>query len=152
MSPETRKMTVADLDQVMEIENLSFPYPWSRPSFEKELLNNGYACYIVSCSGADHRVIGYAGAWVLFGEAHVTTLAVHPEYRRKGTGSVLLTALMEMASRLGAEQVFLEVRHSNNAARILYGKFGFKIKGVRKKYYLDEDAIIMVRDFSPVES
>ncbi len=145
-------MTKDDIDQVMEIEHSSFPYPWSRASFEKELRDNGYACYLVAGTGKNGQVIGYAGSWVLFGEAHITTLAVHPDYRRAGTGSALLTSLMEAAYKLGACQVFLEVRDSNGAARTLYEKYGFKIKGIRKKYYLDEDALIMTRDFSPAES
>ncbi len=149
---EIRKMTNDDLDEVMEIEHSSFPYPWARASFEKELRDNAYACYLVAGTEKNGQVIGYAGSWVLFGEAHITTLAVHPGYRRAGTGSALLTSLMESAYKLGACQVFLEVRDSNGAARTLYEKFGFKIKGIRKKYYLDEDALVMIRDFSPVDS
>ena len=146
---EIRKMTMEDLEQVMEIEHSSFPYPWSRASFEKELRHNGYACYFVAGLSKNGQVVGYAGSWILFGEAHITTLAVHPSYRRAGIGSALLNSLMETACSLGACQVFLEVRDSNGAARTLYEKFGFKIKGVRKKYYLDEDALVMTRDFSP---
>lgn len=141
-------MTHDDLDQVMEIEHSSFPYPWSRTSFEKELRDNGYACYLVADTGKNGQVLGYAGSWVLFGEAHITTLAVHSDYRRAGVGSTLLTSLMEKAYKLGACQIFLEVRDSNGAARTLYEKLGFQIKGIRKKYYHDEDAVVMIRDFS----
>lgn len=151
MSLEIRKMKADDLDQVMTIEQASFPFPWSRTSFEKELKDNGYAYYIVACTANGGAVVGYGGSWVLFGEAHITTLAVHPDYRRKGTGSILLKSLMDVSIKLGACQVFLEVRNSNDAARTLYEKFGFKIKGIRKKYYLDEDALIMARDFDPAE-
>ena len=145
-------MSIDDLQQVMVIEHAAFPHPWSRASFEKELSDNGYACYLVAVTGNNRQVIGYAGSWVLFGEAHITTLAVHPDYRRAGIGSALLTSLMETASKEGACQVFLEVRDSNGAARTLYEKFGFKIKGIRKKYYLDEDALVMTRDFTPAGS
>ncbi|MEW5920272.1 MAG: ribosomal protein S18-alanine N-acetyltransferase [Bacillota bacterium] len=147
LSPKIRNMTTDDLDQVMEIEKSSFPLPWSRGSFEKELRDNNYACYLVAHTGENGKITGYAGCWVLFDEAHITTLAVHPLYRRTGTGSVLLTSLMELAYERGARQVFLEVRDSNEAARNLYEKFGFKIRGIRKKYYLDEDALVMARNF-----
>ncbi len=141
-------MSGDDLDQVMEIERASFPLPWSRSSFEKELVENNYACYLVACSREEGRVIGYAGCWVIFDEAHVTTLAVHPLFRRNGTGSALLASLIKQAYGRGARQIFLEVRDSNEAARRLYEKFGFKIKGIRKKYYLDEDAVVMARHCS----
>lgn len=142
--PQIRKMIPGDLAQVMEIENNSFPISWSRNSFEKELRENGYACYLVAETGETGKVIGYTGCWVLFDEAHITTLAVHPAYRRNGIGSKLLTTLLELAESKGAQQVFLEVRDSNMAARRLYAEFGFEIKGIRKKYYNDEDALIMV--------
>jgi len=145
---QIRKMTPGDLVQVMEIEHYSFSLPWSRSSFEKELRDNGYACYLVAETAETAetgKVVGYAGCWVLFDEAHITTLAVHPAYRRSGIGSLLLTSLLEMADARGAEQIFLEVRDSNMAARRLYTEFGFEIKGIRKKYYHDEDALVMVR-------
>ena len=142
---QIRRMTPGDLNQVMEIEHCSFPLPWSRGSFEKELRDNSYACYLVAETEERGKVAGYAGCWVLFDEAHITTLAVHPAYRRGGIGRMLLAALLELADARGAQQVFLEVRDSNAAARRLYTEFGFEIKGIRKKYYHDEDALVMVR-------
>lgn len=126
--PRIRFMTTEDLDQVMEIEKKSFPLPWSRSSFERELHDNNYACYLVSHTGENGQVTGYGGCWVIFDEAHITTLAVHPAHRREGTGSALLASLMKLAYDRGARQVFLEVRDSNEAARKLYEKFGFMIK------------------------
>ena len=142
---QIRKMTPGDLAQVMEIERSSFDLPWSRSSFEKELRDNSYACYLVAETGEEGKVVGYTGCWVLFDEAHITTLAVHPAYRRSGIGSMLLTSLLELAESRGAQQVFLEVRDSNMSARRLYAEFGFEIKGIRKKYYHDEDALVMMR-------
>ena len=152
MTALIRKMTGNDLDQVMEIEYRSFPLPWSRGSFEREICYNNYSCYIVAGAGENGQVTGYAGSWVFLDEAHITTLAVHPLYRRTGTGSALFSYLLETAHAQGAERVLLEVRDSNEAARRLYEKHGFTVIGRRKKYYFDEDALVMARYFQPAGS
>jgi len=131
-------MKVQDLDQVLLIENSSFTHPWFRQSFESELRRNRLAIYRVA--RLDGQVVGYGGIWVILDEAHLTTLAVDQFYRRQGIASALLQEFMESACREGANKMTLEVRPSNLAARHLYERFGFVVKGVRKKYYLDEDA------------
>jgi ribosomal-protein-alanine N-acetyltransferase len=97
---------------------------------------------------AGERVIAYAGIWLMVDEAHVTTFAVLPAYRRRGIGGLLLVQLMELAADLGAAVCTLEVRLSNAAARRLYQSFGFRPVGVRPRYYTDngEDALIMTTD------
>lgn len=139
-------MEYADLDQVVEIERRSFPTPWSRHAFVSELRDNAYAHYLVARLG--DRVIGYAGMWVLLDEAHITNLAVHPDYRRRGVGRRLLAALERLAARLGARRMTLEVRPSNAAALHLYRRSGFEVRGRRPHYYADsdEDALIMWKD------
>lgn len=136
-------MKVSEIDQVVKIERLSFPTPWSPHAFYSELTENLCACYVVAKEGV--RVIGYAGMWVLIDEAHVTNIAVHPDFRRRGIGEKLLKELITRAASRGARRLTLEVRPSNEAAQRLYTKFGFEPKGVRKGYYTDnrEDAIIM---------
>ncbi|HXT37923.1 MAG TPA: ribosomal protein S18-alanine N-acetyltransferase [Chloroflexota bacterium] len=91
---------------------------------------------------------GYAGLWLVIDEAHVTTIAVRPEYRGKGLGELLLVALTEIALDINARWLTLEVRVSNTTAQALYRKYGFKPAGVRPKYYSDnrEDALIMWTD------
>ncbi|HVA92594.1 MAG TPA: ribosomal protein S18-alanine N-acetyltransferase [Chloroflexota bacterium] len=91
---------------------------------------------------------GYAGLWLVIDEAHVTTIAVRPEYRGKGLGELLLVALTEIALDINARWLTLEVRVSNSTAQALYRKYGFKPAGVRPKYYSDnrEDALIMWTD------
>jgi len=139
-------MRLEDVSQVIEIERLSFPTPWSRKAFETELAENACACYLVA--RASGRVIGYAGMWVLIDESHVTNIAVHPHYRRRHVGRALLRELMGRAAARGATAMSLEVRASNVAAQLLYLSEGFVVAGVRKRYYSDtgEDAIIMIRD------
>jgi ribosomal-protein-alanine N-acetyltransferase len=141
-------MTVDDLDDVLEIEQKSFSFPWSRNSFYMEIRQNRYAYYIVARLKDNGRIIGYGGVWVLFDEGHITTLAVHPLHRKAGIGSFMLEHILRKACTNGATQVFLEVRDSNLAARRLYEKFKFKVIGRRKNYYLNEDALIMVYTFS----
>ncbi|NLW07403.1 MAG: ribosomal protein S18-alanine N-acetyltransferase [Clostridia bacterium] len=132
-----------DLDGVLAIEQVSFPTPWSRNSYLNEIYNNEFAYYYVA--RAADKVIGYAGLWLIFDEAHVTTVAVAPDYRGRRLGELLLKVLMQEAAYLGADRMTLEVRVSNHAARRLYERLGFVSAGIRKGYYNDnkEDAIIM---------
>ena len=139
-------MTPGDVPLVLAIERRSFPTPWSERAFVSELRDNLYADYIV----ARHRgrLVGYAGMWCILDEAHVTTIAVDPEYRGRGVGNRLLTALEERALRYGCRRMTLEVRVSNHVAQRLYRRHGFRPCGLRRGYYVDngEDAIIMWRD------
>ena len=136
-------MRLADLEQVLEIERLSFPTPWSRQSFLHELLENERAVYLVYKEAG--RVYGYIGMWVVLDEGHITNLAVHPAFRRRGTGRSLIVRLEEIARERGVRHLTLEVRKSNLAAQNLYRDLGFVSVGIRRQYYLDnmEDAIIM---------
>ncbi len=140
---ELQNMSLEDIDQVYEIENLSFTTPWSRESFKSELLKNDLARYIVA--KVDGKVAAYGGMWIVLDEAHITNIAVHPEYRGRKIGETLVKALLRTAKENKAADITLEVRASNDAARKLYKKLGFKDGGRRKGYYEDtgEDAIIM---------
>ena len=136
-------MRLDDLDAVQEVERASFPVPWPANAFRHELTQNKNARYIVAREG--DRVVGYAGLWLSLDEAHITTFAVLPEYRRRRIGERMLLSIFERAQKLGAEWLTLEVRASNLAAQKLYEKYGFRRAGVRRRYYSDnnEDAIIM---------
>ena len=141
-----RQMVLGDLDQVMRIETLVFPHPWSSDLFQHELMANQVARYLVICRGPD--VVGYVGIWLIVGEIHVTTIAVHPEDRRQGIGESLLISVIELALDHGAQLITLEVRESNLAARAMYRKYGFEEVGVRSGYYTEtgEDALLMSAD------
>jgi ribosomal-protein-alanine N-acetyltransferase len=132
-----------DLDEVLAIEQVSFPTPWSRNSYLNEIYNNDFAYYYVARAGG--KLIGYAGLWLILDEAHVTSVAVHPDYRGRRLGELLFNVLIQEAVYLGADRMTLEVRVSNHAARQLYKRLGFVSAGIRKGYYNDnqEDAIIM---------
>jgi ribosomal-protein-alanine N-acetyltransferase len=140
------EMTAEDIPAVHAIESASFPTPWPPYAFRQELETNRLARYLVVRGG--ERVIAYAGIWLMVDEAHVTTFAVLPAYRRRGIGGLLLVELMELSADLGAVVCTLEVRLSNTGARKLYQEFGFKPVGVRPRYYNDngEDALIMTTD------
>ncbi len=139
-------MGADDIPAVHAIESASFPTPWPPYAFRQELETNRMAHYLVVRAGA--RVVAYAGVWLMVDEAHVTTFAVLPAYRRRGIGGLLLAELMALSARIGALVVTLEVRLSNAAARDLYQRFGFRPVGVRPRYYTDngEDALIMTTD------
>ena len=143
---EFRRMSKLNLDEVVEIENISFPTPWSKTAFSHEIANNDFAHYLVALDG--EKVAGYAGMWVILDEGHVTTLAVHPSYRRQQIGGTLLNKLIIEALARGCEKMTLEVRPSNTVALKLYEKTGFISYGVRPGYYSDtgEDALIMWRN------
>ncbi len=137
-----REMVPEDAGQVERVEKKCFAIPWSRQSFWEEAANEN-TLYLLVLDGAE--VIGYAGAWLLAGEAQVTHVAIEPEYRGKGVGTALMEELIRRVKERGVGAMTLEVRPSNVAALALYGKFGMKEEGRRKGYYSDngEDAIIM---------
>ncbi len=138
------QMENEDLEQVVRIERSSFRHPWSISSFQGEMRINKYAYYIVAKENADDLVIGYTGTWMIFEEAHITTMAVDPDFRKKGVANFLMKHLLRKFKDRGVTYSFLEVRSSNYPAQKLYEKYGFTIAGRRKNYYCDEDAIIMV--------
>ena len=140
------EMTAEDIPAVHAIESASFPTPWPPYAFRQELETNRLARYLVVRAGA--RVIAYAGIWLMVDEAHVTTFAVLPAYRRRGIGGLLLCELLELCARLEARVATLEVRLSNASARKMYQLFGFRPVGVRPRYYSDngEDALIMTTE------
>ncbi len=131
------------LSQVLQIEQVSFPTPWSKETYLNEIKYNQLAHYYVCLVG--NKVIGYAGMWLIIDEAHITTIAVKPSFRGKQFGKMLLAELLARAMILGADKATLEVRPSNQAAQSLYKEMGFVPAGLRKEYYSDtkEDAIIM---------
>lgn len=135
----------SDIRPMAEMDILCFSAPWSEESFRKEITENRLALYIVAeISG---RMVGYAGLWSIVDEGHITNVAVHPDFRRKGIGEALITVLLNHTLENGILSHTLEVRASNDPAISLYSKFGFKPAGLRKNYYEDngEDAIIMWR-------
>lgn len=137
-----RPMERKDIDDVVNLEIQSFASPWSRRSFEEEL-ENPRARYLLAFLGEE--AVGYAGAWLILDEAHVTNVAVASRHRRRGVGEALMRALIALTKESGARSMTLEVRPSNAAARAMYGKLGFAVAGVRRNYYEDtrEDALIM---------
>lgn len=143
-----RRMTMADVDAVAAVEAATFPTPWSRDAFQSEMKNVA-ARYLVA--EKDGKVIGYAGAWIILDESHITNIAVLEAERGQGIGRKLTHGLMQYLSNLGAAYATLEVRKSNEVAQNLYKSLGFIKLGVRKRYYEDngEDALIMVCDHMP---
>lgn len=139
-----REMTLPDVEQVYQIELSCFTQPWSIESLIGELTrNNDVAYYVVAeCDG---RIVGYAGVWIMFDEAHMTNIAVVPEYRRQGIARNIILNMMNEALRRGATQMTLEVREFNYKAQNLYASLDFTKAGVRKRYYSDtgENAFIL---------
>ena len=144
-----RRMRRQDLDAVTELEKATFAVPWSRESFRRELEQNVAARYLVA--ETDGRVIGYAGAWIILDESHITNIAVAEPFRGKGIGRRLTRELLQYLSNLGACYATLEVRVSNERAQNLYRSLGFVSVGKRKRYYEDnqEDAFLMVCEHMP---
>jgi ribosomal-protein-alanine N-acetyltransferase len=139
-------MTLNDIDAVHAIERRSFAVPWPDEAYRNELLGNRLASYVVA--RADDEVVAFAGLWIMVDEAHVTTFAVDPAWRRRGVGERMLLALLDLAVERRAREATLEVRLSNMPARRLYEKYGFRPVGIRPRYYSDngEDALIMTTE------
>lgn len=139
---QLRPMQPADIPVVAEIERLCFGDRWSEEAFSSELANPA-STYVVGV--ANGRSIGYAGFWLILEEAHITTIAVHPEEQGKKFGEQLLIHLIEQSAQRGAKWLTLEVRVSNLVAQRLYEKYGFMALGKRRGYYQHdgEDALVM---------
>ena len=139
-------MTFADLPAVQEIERASFTTPWPAHAYQAELETNKLAHYLVVRVG--HEVVAYAGVWLMVDEAHITTFAVAPAWRRRRIAERLLMVALDLSIARGAREATLEVRLSNLPARRLYEKYGFRPVGIRPKYYSDdhEDALIMTTE------
>jgi ribosomal-protein-alanine N-acetyltransferase len=167
-------MTAADIPQVMDIERESFPSMWPQTAYRRELQNKVARYFVITelrddepieqaasspglwgairrivgsddAAPAHERVLGFIGIWLLVGDAHIVTVAVRESYRRIGIGERLLIAAIETALEFDQEVLTLEVRASNQAAQLLYDKYGFNRVGLRKRYYTDnnEDAVLM---------
>ena len=141
-------MTRADIESVIDIEKASFTTPWSRYAFLAELYENKRARYFVARENTEEQVTGYVGIWLILGEAHITNIAVHPDFRRRGIGEKLMLAAIDYSESQGIDAITWEVRASNIGARRLYEKLGFVSVGIRPRYYHDdgEDAVIMWRN------
>jgi ribosomal-protein-alanine N-acetyltransferase len=132
-------MRYEDLDAVMRMERLCFETPWSRWAYATELQSPLSRYLVLELAG---EIIGYIGMKQVVDEAHVMTLATHPDHRRRGYARRLIRAGIEACP--GASYVYLEVRQSNQSARRLYESLGFEAVGVRRKYYEGrEDAVLM---------
>lgn len=129
------------LDAILAIEKLCFPAPWSA-----EIIGSEFRQRISYIPGifVEQQLCGYAFNHIVAGELHLLSLAVHPDFRRRGLARLLLSKVLEESKRLGAVHAILEVRVTNLAARELYEKAGFKMVGLRKRYYCDngEDALV----------
>lgn len=138
-------MDLRDLEEVLQLESRAFRSPWTRGMFLVELEANS-GRYLVARAGEE--LAGYGGIRVFVDEAHLMTLAVREDMRRRGIGTVLLAALMKEAARMGGRLMTLEVRRSNLPAISLYEGFGFRVVGVRRGYYGEsgEDALVMEVD------
>jgi ribosomal-protein-alanine N-acetyltransferase len=146
-------MRLDDIDQVIVIDRLSFSLPWPASAFRHELVNNPSSLLRVAeldLADGSPYVVGAVVVWMILDEAHIATLAVHPDYRRRGISRQLLVTILRQAIEHGAALATLEVRANNLAAQALYKQFKFDIVGRRPRYYQDnfEDALIMTVDFS----
>lgn len=139
-----RKMTPDDVDEVYELETLIHPnHHWSKNSFYNEISNNLASYYCIK--NETGKIIAYIGFWKIIEEAHITTLAVHPDERHKQLAQILIINVIEECYANMIKYITLEVRESNTPAINLYEKFLFESIGVRKNYYQDngENALIM---------
>lgn len=169
MSLLLRAMRLEDLDQVVAIDKHCFRPSWPRSSWRHELATT-HASHLVVLSDGNlpqatgwrsrlralggrmpaEKVLGFGGMWLVAGEAHISTLATHPQQRGHGYGELLLAALIRRALERKAVIVVLEVRKSNSVARGLYEKYGFHLFGIKSGYYRvgNEDACDMRLDLA----
>ena len=139
-------MTREDVPQIAALERACFSDPWSETSVESEL-SNTLSLWLVAAEG--EKVAGYVGSQAVLGEADMMNLAVLPGYRRQGIAENLVTELISQLNRAGNYALTLEVRASNDPARALYEKLGFRLAGRRPNYYEKpkEDALILKKEW-----
>lgn len=138
--PHLRPMEASDLASAIEVDTLCLPRPWSEAIWREEI-ESPFALYLLL--EEEGEILAQIGVRYLVDELHVTTLAVRPEHRRRGYAHVLLEAALGAFTE--ARRVHLEVRPSNVPARSLYESLGFVTTGRRRRYYGDEDALLMTR-------
>jgi [ribosomal protein S18]-alanine N-acetyltransferase len=144
-----RLATTDDLEALLAIERVAFTRPWTEASFRDELARPDRVWLVVETAG---EVVGVGGVADLAGDAHVLSVAVAADHRRRGHGRTLVTALLAAAAaRLGSRRATLEVRESNVAARALYRRLGFVESGVRPGYYQDDGEGAVVLWYEPLE-
>ena len=139
--------TPSQIDEVLTVEEASFTNPWTREMYLSELENRSVSFCFLARDDAG-RTVGFCSFWRVLDELHINNLAVLPEFRRAGVASMLLQRVLDEGTGLGARRATLEVRRSNDAARLLYERFGFRVAGVRRDYYTNpvEDALVLWRD------
>ena len=144
--PRYRRMTTADLEVIVSIEDAIYLHPWTRGNFA-DSIQAGYHCWIVECAG---EISGYAVVMIAAGEAHLLNLSVASPWQRRGIGRDLLKFSLKLARDYGAGRILLEVRPSNGAAIALYSAAGFTEIAKRRSYYPAgqerEDAVVMQLD------
>ncbi len=143
-----RPMQISDLVQVRAIDQLSFSMPWPESAYEYELKENPYSLLWVAEIFPPNKapiLVGSAVVWLILDEAHIASIAVHPQYRSQGIAQQLLVAVLRQAIQKGSQLATLEVRSRNLIAQRLYQRFKFEVIGKRVRYYRDnnEDALIM---------
>jgi ribosomal-protein-alanine N-acetyltransferase len=148
-----RPMQLDDVPQAVQIDKECFPLNKQPMSYKSDLLYNQMSRYIVAYDNEDPdktSIAGVLGLWLMAGEAHIMTIGVRKNHRRRGGGQLLLEAGIELAKSCGAFAITLEVRRSNMEALSLYAKYGFTERGIRKNYYNEshEDAVIMTKELS----
>jgi dihydroorotate dehydrogenase electron transfer subunit len=141
-----RAMTGEDIEEILAIENDSYPRPWQRQHFLDELFSEH--SFPLVATGPEESILGYICLRTLFEEGHVLNVAVDRSHRKKGLGRLLLAKGLEVCRERGAKTVYLEVRTSNKTAISLYERIGFVSTGVRRRYYENgEDAVLMQFNF-----
>lgn len=137
-----RRMRLADLPRVMDIEVESFTMPWSEATFRGLLRRSDADLFVAELDG---ELVGYAVFWAVLDEGELGNVSVAPAYRRRGIATTLVNAVLSRAAERGVRDVYLEVRVSNSGAQDLYNRFGFEQVGRRRNYYIQpvEDAFVM---------
>lgn len=142
------EMTLRHLNEVMDIELLAYPFPWSRSMFQSSIASKD-ECFVLFL---EDNLIGYSILNYILDETHLLNICIHPNYEGMGYGRKLLRCLIGKALKRKSSMFFLEVRESNLRAINLYFSEGFNEVGVRRNYYPSkqgrEDAVLMTLDLT----
>jgi ribosomal-protein-alanine N-acetyltransferase len=147
-----RTLSLADLDEIVAIEEASFTNPWTRDMYLRELQNPDVS-FLWVLRSPDTGIVAFCSFWLVLDEVHINNLAVRGDFRGQGVGKTLLERVLVEAASRGARRATLEVRRSNEAARRLYERLGFEVAATRPNYYASpqEDALILWRGALPID-
>ena len=134
------------LNDCVDLDQKSFKGLWTKSQWERELTDPKRICLgIIELQ--TKKLLGFCSLWIVIDELHITSIAIHPKYQRKGLGKCLFSELIKLSESLRTNQIYLEVKDTNEPAKAFYKSMGFKTVANRSNFYRDgSDALVLIKE------